>query len=98
MSVFVFLPSAHVETNSHTHTVTCIINIEKHLNPINTQKSSEIPMGGGKGPVDHYVAVIRPGTILFELAGMTEAKARQAIKAASYKLPIKTSLVERRSI
>lgn len=58
-----------------------------------TQKSSEIPMGGGKGSVDHYVAVIRPGTILFELAGVPEAKARQAIKAASYKLPVKTKFV-----
>ena len=58
-----------------------------------TQKSSEIPMGGGKGPVDHYVTVVRPGTILFELAGVTEEKARRAMKLASYKLPVKTKFV-----
>lgn len=46
-------------------------------------------MGGGKGSVDHYVAVVRPGTVLFEMDGIPEDKAKQALVDASYKLSCK---------
>lgn len=55
-----------------------------------TLKGGEIRMGGGKGPVDHYVAVVKKGTVMFELDGISEAVARDAIKVASYKLPVLT--------
>ena len=58
-----------------------------------TIKGSEIRMGGGKGPVDHYVAVVKPGTIMFELDGITEALAKQAMNLAAYKLSVKTKFV-----
>ena len=50
-------------------------------------------MGSGKGSVDHYVARIKPGTILFEMGGLDELTARQAIRLAGYKLPVKTRFV-----
>ena len=58
-----------------------------------TAKSSEIPMGGGKGAVEHYVAVVKSGRILFELDGVPEKDAVEALKLASYKLPIKTKVI-----
>jgi len=58
-----------------------------------TIKGSEIRMGGGKGPLDHYVAVVKPGTIMFELDGITEALAKQAMNLAAYKLSVKTKFV-----
>ncbi len=54
-----------------------------------SKKGNEIRMGGGKGSVDHYVAVIRPGTVLFEMDGIPEDKAKQALTDAAYKLPCK---------
>lgn len=60
-----------------------------------TSKGSEMPMGKGKGAVDHYVAVVRPGTILFEMGGVDEALARQALTLAAYKLPVKVKIVSR---
>lgn len=54
-------------------------------------KKGEGRMGSGKGAVDHYVAVIRPGTILFEISGVTEEIAKEAFKRASDKIPFKTS-------
>ncbi len=60
-----------------------------------TQKGQEVPMGGGKGSVEHYVAAVKPGRILFEIDGVTEAIAREAMKLASHKLPIKTKFVKR---
>lgn len=60
-----------------------------------TTKGTEVPMGGGKGSVDHYVFPVKPGRILFELGGITEEQARAALKKASYKLPIKTKFVKR---
>ncbi len=60
-----------------------------------TKKGNEIPMGGGKGAPDHYVTVIKPGTVLFEMDGLTEEKAREAIKLAGYKLPVKTKFVKK---
>lgn len=60
-----------------------------------TAKGSEVPMGSGKGAVDHYVAVVKPGTIIFEIAGVEEAAAAEAFKLASYKLPVKTKFIKR---
>jgi large subunit ribosomal protein L16 len=52
-------------------------------------------MGGGKGAVDHYVAVIKPGRILFELAGVREELATEALRRAAQKLPVKCKIVLR---
>ena len=60
-----------------------------------TAKPAETRMGKGKGAVDHWVAVVRPGRILFELAGVTEEQAREAMRLASSKLPIKCQFVMR---
>jgi large subunit ribosomal protein L16 len=58
-----------------------------------TQKAAEVPMGSGKGNVDRYTAMVKPGTILFEMDGVEEKVARQALKLAGYKLPIKTRFI-----
>lgn len=60
-----------------------------------TAKPAETRMGSGKGAVDHWVAVIKPGRVLFEIAGVTEDQAREAMRLAAYKLPIKTQFVRR---
>lgn len=60
-----------------------------------TKKPLETRMGKGKGPVDHYVAVIKPGTVLFELGGIPIAIAREAMRLADTKLPFKTRFIER---
>ncbi len=60
-----------------------------------TQKPAETRMGKGKGAVDHWVAVIRPGRIMLELEGVPEDIARMALERAMYKLPIKTQVVAR---
>ena len=60
-----------------------------------TKKGTEVPMGGGKGSVDHYVFPIKPGRIIFEIEGIEEKEARAALKKASDKLPIKTRFVKR---
>jgi len=52
-------------------------------------------MGSGKGSVDHWVAVIKPGRVLFEIAGVPEDAAKEAMRLASHKLPIKTQFVRR---
>lgn len=56
-------------------------------------KPAETRMGKGKGATDRYVAVVKPGRILFEIAGVPEDIAREALKRAQYKLPIKTQVV-----
>lgn len=58
-----------------------------------TGKSGEVPMGKGKGAVDHYVAVVKPGMILFEMEGITTEMAKKAIESAIHKLPIKCTFV-----
>jgi large subunit ribosomal protein L16 len=63
-----------------------------------TAKGNEMPMGKGKGAVDHYVAVVKPGTILFEMSGMDEEVSKRALKLASYKLPVKTKIVTKELI
>jgi large subunit ribosomal protein L16 len=60
-----------------------------------TQKAAETRMGGGKGAVDHYVAVVKPGRILFEVGGVDLATAREALLEATQKLPIATTFVAR---
>ena len=60
-----------------------------------TKKPAETRMGGGKGSPDHWVAVVKRGRILFELAGVKEKMAAEAAHLASYKLPIATSFVSR---
>lgn len=60
-----------------------------------TQKAAETRMGGGKGAVDHYVAVVKPGRIIFEIAGVREEAAREALRLAGHKLPIRTRFVAR---
>jgi large subunit ribosomal protein L16 len=58
-----------------------------------TQRAAESRMGKGKGAVDHWVSVIKPGRIIFEVAGLPEDVAREAIRLASHKLPIKTKMI-----
>ncbi len=60
-----------------------------------TSKGTEVPMGGGKGSVSHYVFPIKPGRIIFELAGVDEEIAKEAFKKASAKLPIRTKFVKK---
>jgi large subunit ribosomal protein L16 len=60
-----------------------------------TMKGNEVPMGGGKGAVDHYVAIVRPGMMLFELGGVAVPDAREALRLTSHKLPMRTVIVER---
>ena len=60
-----------------------------------TMKPAETRMGSGKGNVDHYVAVVKPGRILFEISGVDEATARRALSLAAQKLPIDTVFVRR---
>ncbi len=60
-----------------------------------TTKPAETRMGKGKGAVDHWVAVVKPGRIIFEVAGVPEDVARGALNLAGYKLPIKTQIVSR---
>ncbi|MCS7178950.1 MAG: 50S ribosomal protein L16 [Anaerolineae bacterium] len=63
-----------------------------------TAKPAETRMGKGKGAVDHWVAVVRPGRILFELAGLPEEQAREAMRLAANKLPIKCQFVTREKL
>ena len=58
-----------------------------------TQKGEQSTMGSGKGAVDHYVSVIKPGMILFEMDGVTEETAKEALRLASHKLPVKTNFI-----
>ena len=60
-----------------------------------TAKSAEVGMGGGRGALSHFVAVVEAGRMLFEVDGVTEAVAREALRLAAHKLPIKTRFVKR---
>lgn len=60
-----------------------------------TVKGSEVPMGGGKGAVDRFVAPVKAGTIMFEIDGVSRAVAEKALKLAAYKLPLKTKFVSK---
>ena len=58
-----------------------------------TKKPAEVRMGSGKGAPEYWVAVVKPGRVMFEIAGVTEEQAREAIRLAGHKLPIKTKFV-----
>ena len=60
-----------------------------------TSKPAETRMGSGKGAVDHWVAVVKPGRILFEIGGVSEEIAKEAVRLASHKLPVKTRFITR---
>ncbi|MDL2310862.1 50S ribosomal protein L16 [Peptostreptococcaceae bacterium OttesenSCG-928-C18] len=60
-----------------------------------TEKPAEVRMGSGKGSPEYWVAVVKPGRILFEMSGVSEEVAREAMRLAAHKLPIKTKFVAR---
>lgn len=60
-----------------------------------TKRAAETRMGKGKGSVDHWVAVVQPGRVLFEMADVPEEVAKDALLMAAYKLPIKTKFIKR---
>jgi len=60
-----------------------------------TRKAAEVPMGSGKGAPDHFSTIVKVGTVLFEMDGLPEPAAREALRLAGYKLPIKTRVVSR---
>jgi large subunit ribosomal protein L16 len=63
-----------------------------------TAKPAETRMGKGKGAVDHYVAVVKPGRVMIELGGVSEDLAREAMRLAAHKLPIRCQFVKREGI
>ena len=63
-----------------------------------TQKPAETRMGSGKGSPEYWVAVVKPGRVLFEIAGVPEDAAREAMRLASHKLPCKTKFVQREAV
>ena len=60
-----------------------------------TKKPAETRMGSGKGSPEYWVAVVKPGRVMFEIAGVSEEVAREALRLASHKLPIKTKVIAR---
>jgi large subunit ribosomal protein L16 len=60
-----------------------------------TKKPAEVRMGSGKGAPDHWVSVVKPGRILFEMAGVPESEAQEAMRLASHKLPVQTRVIQR---
>ncbi len=58
-----------------------------------TKKPAEVPMGSGKGSLDHFSAVVKPGRIIFEMEGIEEDTAKEAMRRASHKLPVKTKFI-----
>src|SRR5260221_6160642 len=60
-----------------------------------THKAAGVKMGGGKGDIAEYVAVVRPGKVLFELGGVNEKMAREAMRLAAHKIPMKTIFVSK---
>lgn len=60
-----------------------------------TQQPAETGMGGGKGALDHFIVPVKPGRIIFELAGVTEDVAAEAMRLAAFKLPVKTKFIKK---
>ena len=60
-----------------------------------TKKPPEVTLGGGKGSVDHYVAVVRPGKVVFEMDGISREVAEEALRLAAHKLPVKTKFIKK---
>ncbi len=63
-----------------------------------TEKPAETRMGSGKGSPEYWVAVVKPGRVMFEIAGVPDDVAREALRLASYKLPIKTRIAKREDL
>ena len=63
-----------------------------------TQKPAETRMGSGKGSPEYWVAVVKPGRVLFEISGVSEETAKEALRLASHKLPVKTKFIKRENI
>lgn len=63
-----------------------------------TKKPAETRMGSGKGAVEYWVAVVKPGRVMFEIAGVQEADAREALRLASHKLPCKCKIVKKETL
>ena len=63
-----------------------------------TKKAAEVPMGSGKGSVEYYVSPIKPGRIIFEMDGITEKQAREALRLAAYKLPVRSKFITKELI
>ena len=63
-----------------------------------TKKPAEVRMGSGKGSPEFWVSVVKPGRVMFEIAGVPEDVAKEALRLASHKLPIKTYVIERESV
>ena len=70
------------------------VAMTRFIKPV-TKKPAETRMGKGKGAPDHWVAVVRPGRILFEMEGVTPDLAQEAMRLAAHKLPLKTKFVQR---
>lgn len=60
-----------------------------------TKKPQDVKMGGGKGGLEYYAARVKPGTVLFEMAGVTEEQAREAMRLAAHKMPVRTKVIKR---
>jgi large subunit ribosomal protein L16 len=63
-----------------------------------TQKAAEVPMGSGKGYIDRYVAVVKAGTVLFEMDGIPESDAKEAMRLAAHKLPTKCRFIQKNNL
>ena len=63
-----------------------------------TEKPAETRMGSGKGSPEYWVAVVKPGRVMFEMAGVSEEVAREAMRLAGYKLPVKTKFVKKEDL
>ena len=63
-----------------------------------TKKPAEVRMGKGKGSPEYWVAVVKPGRVLFEVEGLTDEEAKETFKQCGYKLPIKTKMVSKREV
>lgn len=72
-----------------------IIRIFPHL--ARTKKPAEVRMGSGKGAPESWVAVVKKGSVMFEMAGVSEADAREALRQAAYKLPNRTRVIARKA-
>jgi len=72
------------------------IRIFPHM-PI-TRKSSEVPMGSGKGAPDHFVSTVKPGRIIFEMEGVDTETAKEAMRLAMHKLPVKCKFINNQEI
>lgn len=60
-----------------------------------TNHGGELPMGKGKGAVDHYVAIVKPGMVMFEMEGIDKKTAKKAMELAAYKLPVKCQFISK---